>query len=50
MIFDKEIKFFDLINNEDEPRVYNKISGNTINFVVIYMDDIIFIGNYVGMV
>ena len=50
MRFDKEINFFDLINNEDEPREYNKISGSTITFVVIYVNDIIFVGNGVGMV
>ena len=38
-------KGLDLSKNEDEPCVYKKISGSTIVFLVLYVDDILLIGN-----
>ena len=35
--------------NEDESCVYKKISMNTITFLVLYVDDILLIGNDVRM-
>ena len=49
MRFDETIISYDFIKNEDEPCVYKKISGRAITFRVLYVDDILFIGNDVGM-
>ena len=49
MRFDEAIRSYDFIKNEDEPCVYKKVSGNTITFLVLYVDDILLIGNDVGM-
>ena len=35
--------------NKDEPCVYKKINKSTIIFVVLYVDDMLLIGNDVGM-
>ena len=45
LCFDKAIKVFGFIKNEDEPCVYKKVSGSEIVFVVLYVDDILLIGN-----
>ena len=42
--FDKTIKEFDFIKNEDEPCVYKKTSGSAIVFLVLYVDDIFSLG------
>ena len=49
MRFDKAIRSYDFIKNEDEPCVYKKISEKAITFLLLYVDDILFIGNDVGM-
>ena len=41
----KQLKYFGFIKNEDEPCVYKKVSGSTIVFLVLYVDDILLIGN-----
>ena len=43
--FDEAVKEFGFIKNEDEPCVYKKVSGSTILFLVLYVDDILLIGN-----
>ncbi|KAA0037169.1 putative gag-pol polyprotein [Cucumis melo var. makuwa] len=43
--FDKTVKEFGFIKNEDEPCVYKKVNGNPIIFLVLYVDDILLIGN-----
>ena len=43
--FDEAIKVFGFIKNEDEPCVYKKVSGSVIVFLVLYIDDILLIGN-----
>ena len=43
--FDDAIKEFGFIKNEDEPCVYKKVSGSKIVFLVLYVDDILLIGN-----
>ena len=48
MRFDVTIRSYDFIKNEDEPCVYKKISGSAITFLVLYVDDILLIGNDVG--
>ena len=45
MIFDEAIRSYDFIKNEDDPCVYKKISGSTITFLFLYVDDILLIGN-----
>ena len=49
MRFDEAIRSYEIIKNEDKSCVYKKISGRAINFVVLYVDDILLIGNDVGM-
>ena len=43
--FDEAVKDFGFIKNEDEPCVYKKVSGSAIVFLVLYVDDILLIGN-----
>ena len=43
--FDEVVKEFGFSQNEDEPCVYKKVSGSTIVFLVLYVDDILLIGN-----
>ena len=46
--FDEAIKSYGFSQNMDEPCVYKKVSGSTITFLVLYVDDILLIGNNVG--
>ena len=39
---------FGFTKNEDEPCVYKKVSGIAIIFLVLYVDDILLIGNDIG--
>ena len=43
--FDEAIKKFRIIKNKDEPCVYKKVSGSAVVFLVLYVDDILIIGN-----
>ena len=43
--FDKAVKEFGFIKNKDEPCVYKKISRSAVVFLVLYVDDILLIGN-----
>ncbi|GJT12586.1 retrotransposon protein, putative, ty1-copia subclass [Tanacetum coccineum] len=45
--FDKEIKKFDLDQNLDEPCVYQKACGSNVTFIILYVDDIIIMGNHI---
>ena len=47
--FDQKIKEFVFVKNEDEPCVYRKASGSTISFLILYVDDILIIGNNILM-
>jgi hypothetical protein len=47
--FDKVVKGFGLIKNVVEPSVYKKDSGSTVVFLVLYVDDILLIGNDIPM-
>ena len=47
--FDDAIKGFGFIKNPDEACVYKKTSGSSITFLVLYVDDILLIGNDVVM-
>ena len=46
--FDDAIKSFGFIKNENEPCVYKRDSGSAITFLVLYVDDILLIGNDIG--
>ncbi|KAK8523031.1 hypothetical protein V6N12_073742 [Hibiscus sabdariffa] len=43
--FNEAIQEFGFIRNEDEPCVYKKFSGSIVSFVILYVDDILIIGN-----
>ena len=43
--FDEAVKEFGFMKNEDEPCVYKKVSGSAIVFLVLYVDEILLIGN-----
>ena len=47
--FDDAVKSFGFTQNMDEPCVYKKVSGSAVVFLVLYVDDILLIGNDVGM-
>ena len=47
--FDDIIKSFDFIKNEEEPYVYKRVNGSAITFFVLYVDDILLIGNNIPM-
>ena len=47
--FDEAIRSYNFIKNEDEPYVYKKVSGSQLTFLVLYIDDILLIGNDVSM-
>ncbi|KAL0559238.1 hypothetical protein IC582_003835 [Cucumis melo] len=46
--FDTAIKSYGLEQNVDEPCVYKRIINSTVAFLVLYVDDILLIGNDVG--
>ncbi|KAL4364269.1 hypothetical protein GQ457_04G017460 [Hibiscus cannabinus] len=43
--FNEAIQEFRFVRNEDEPCVYKKFSGTIVSFLILYVDDILFIGN-----
>ena len=47
--FDNVIREYGYIQNVDEACVYKKASGRVVTFLVLYVDDILLIGNDVGM-
>ena len=47
--FDQVVKSFGFTQNPDEPYVYKKSQGQVAAFLVLYVDDILLIGNDVGM-
>ena len=46
--FDIAIKSYGFKQNVDEPCIYKKIVNSTVVFLVLYVDDILLIGNDVG--
>ncbi|KAL0345718.1 UNVERIFIED_CONTAM: hypothetical protein Sradi_4403100 [Sesamum radiatum] len=42
--FDNVIRDYDFIKNDFDPCVYKKVSGSTVAFLVLYVDDFLFIG------
>jgi hypothetical protein len=49
MHFDEVVKGFGFIKNVEEPCVYKKVSGSTVVFLVLYVNDILLIGNDIPM-
>ena len=49
IIFDQAIKSFGFEQNLDEPCVYKRHRDKVVMFLVLYVDDILFIGNDVGV-
>ena len=49
IIFDQAIKSFGIEQNLDEPCVYRRHQDNVVMFLVLYVDDILLIGNDVGV-
>ncbi|GJX74385.1 putative RNA-directed DNA polymerase [Tanacetum coccineum] len=47
--FDEEIRRIGFTQNPDEPCVYLKASGSNVAFLVLYVDDILLMGNHVAM-
>ncbi|GKB78067.1 retrotransposon protein, putative, ty1-copia subclass [Tanacetum coccineum] len=47
--FDDEIKKFGFTQNRDEPCVYQKASGSYVAILILYVDDILLIGNNIPM-
>ena len=45
--FDKTIKTYGFIKNEEEPCIYKWANGPVVVFLVFYVDDILLIGNNV---
>jgi len=43
--FNETVQEYGFIKNEDEPCVYMKVSGSIVSFLVLYVDDILLIGN-----
>ena len=43
--FDEEIKNLGFIQSKEEPCVYKKVSGSHILFLILYVDDILLMGN-----
>nr|GEY15060.1 retrotransposon protein, putative, Ty1-copia subclass [Tanacetum cinerariifolium] len=46
--YDEEIKKFGFAQNLDEPCVYHKASGSNVMFLVLYVDNIIIMGNHIS--
>ncbi|KAL0427934.1 UNVERIFIED_CONTAM: Retrovirus-related Pol polyprotein from transposon RE2 [Sesamum latifolium] len=47
--FDEVIRGYDFIKNDCDPCIYKKISGSLVAYLVLYVDDILLIGNDVKM-
>ena len=47
--FDQAIKSYGFEQNLDEPCVYKRHQDQVVMFLVLYVDDILLIGNYVGV-
>jgi hypothetical protein len=45
LCFDEVIKGFGFVQNTEESCIYKKMSGSSVSFLVLYVDDILLIGN-----
>ena len=48
-IFDEVVKSFGFIKSDHDSCLYRKFSGRKVNFLILYVDDILLIGNDVEM-
>ena len=46
--FDQSVKSFEFVQSPDEPCMYKKSNSNVVVFLVLYVDDILLIGNDIG--
>ena len=46
--FDQAVKTFGFEQNVDEPCVYKRIQGKKVVFLVLYVDDILILGNNIS--
>jgi hypothetical protein len=49
LCFDKVINGFGFVQNTDDSCIYKEMSGSSVSFLVLYVDDILLIGNDVQM-
>jgi hypothetical protein len=49
LCFDEVVKGFGFIMNVEEPCVYKKVSGSAAVFLILYVDDVLLIGNDIPM-
>jgi hypothetical protein len=49
LYFDEVVKGFGFIKNVEKPCIYKKVSRSAAVFLVLYVDDILFIGNDIPM-
>jgi hypothetical protein len=49
MRFDEVVKGFGFIKNVEETCIYKKVSGSTVVFLILYVDDILLIENDIPM-
>jgi hypothetical protein len=49
LCFDEVIKAFGFVQNKQESCIYKKMSGGSVAFLVLYVDDILLIGNDVKL-
>src|SRR3954467_8683351 len=47
--FDEVVKSFGFIKSDHDSCLYKKFSGSKVNFLILYVDDILLIGNDVQM-
>ena len=45
ILFDKVIKAYGFIQTYGEACIYKKVSGSSVEFLILYLDDILLIGN-----
>jgi hypothetical protein len=50
LCFDEVVKGVGFIKDVEEPCVYKKVSGSALVFLVLYVDDILLIGNDIPMI
>ena len=49
LCFDEVVKGFRFMQSEEEPCVYKKVSESSVVFLILYVDDILLIGNDISM-
>jgi hypothetical protein len=47
--FNEIIKSYNFVQNVDESCIYRKLDGDNVSFFVLYVNDILFIENNIGI-